>query len=161
MAGDRPPGRRPVPIRRARRASARLGARLRRRPQGVGPLRERRGGGGAGKPRRAVRSRPLRGTGLTVSEIGLSLAAALAQPRLAGDEPALAELVHRALDHGVTLFDTSDAEGSGYAEELLGRLLRGHRREVVFLTKAGYDITGSTLVASLFAGTEAEQRRNR
>ncbi len=108
-----------------------------------------------------MRSRPLAGTDLHVSEIGLSLAAALVQPRMARDESALAELVHRALDGGVTLFDTSDAEGAGYAEELLGRLLRGRRLEVVLLTKAGYDIAGTTNLMSLVGLSEAEQRRNK
>jgi len=47
--------------------------------------------------------------------------------------------IHRALDLGVTLLDTSDFYGSGHNEELLGRALAGHRREqAVVATKFGF-----------------------
>ncbi|MFI0774738.1 aldo/keto reductase [Streptomyces sp. NPDC021212] len=47
--------------------------------------------------------------------------------------------IHRALDLGVTLLDTSDFYGSGHNEELLGRALAGARREqAVVATKFGF-----------------------
>ncbi|EFL23679.1 aldo/keto reductase family oxidoreductase [Streptomyces himastatinicus ATCC 53653] len=47
--------------------------------------------------------------------------------------------IHRALDLGVTLLDTSDFYGSGHNEELLGRALTGARREqAVVATKFGF-----------------------
>ena len=47
--------------------------------------------------------------------------------------------IHRALDLGVTLLDTSDFYGSGHNEELLGRALAGRRREqAVVATKFGF-----------------------
>ncbi|MEU1149656.1 aldo/keto reductase [Streptomyces sp. NPDC005863] len=47
--------------------------------------------------------------------------------------------IHRALDLGVTLFDTSDYYGSGHNEELIGRALTGSRREqAVVATKFGF-----------------------
>ncbi|TSB15458.1 aldo/keto reductase [Streptomyces benahoarensis] len=55
----------------------------------------------------------------------------------ADDERSLATL-HRALDLGVTLLDTSDYYGAGHNEELLGRLLAGRRDEVVLATKFGF-----------------------
>ncbi|GAA3164116.1 MULTISPECIES: aldo/keto reductase [Streptomyces] len=55
----------------------------------------------------------------------------------ADDDRSLATL-HRALDLGVTLLDTSDYYGAGHNEELLGRLLAERRDEVVLATKFGF-----------------------
>jgi aryl-alcohol dehydrogenase-like predicted oxidoreductase len=63
--------------------------------------------------------------------------------RIGGDEVTDAEaeaLIHRALDLGVTLFDS--ARSYGRSEERLGRALRGHRERVVLSTKIGYGIPG-------------------
>ena len=46
--------------------------------------------------------------------------------------------VHRALDVGVTLFDTADAYGNGRSERVLGRALEGRREHVVLATKGGW-----------------------
>jgi aryl-alcohol dehydrogenase-like predicted oxidoreductase len=47
-------------------------------------------------------------------------------------------VVHRALDEGVTFFDTADIYGNrGGSEELLGKALGKRRREVVVATKFG------------------------
>ncbi|WP_055548433.1 aldo/keto reductase [Streptomyces sp. NBRC 110028] len=47
--------------------------------------------------------------------------------------------IHRALDLGVTLLDTSDFYGFGHNEELIGRALAGGRREqAVVATKFGF-----------------------
>ena len=46
-------------------------------------------------------------------------------------------VVHRALDLGVTLLDTSDVYGPFTNEELVGRALEGHRERAVVATKAG------------------------
>ena len=56
------------------------------------------------------------------------------------DEDGARRLVMRALDLGVTFFDT--ARGYGASEERLGRILRGHRDQVVLSTKVGYDVPG-------------------
>ncbi|GAA2102522.1 aldo/keto reductase [Streptomyces albiaxialis] len=53
------------------------------------------------------------------------------------DAESLATL-RRALDLGVTLFDTSDFYGGGHNEELLGRALAGRRDEAVIATKFGF-----------------------
>ena len=55
------------------------------------------------------------------------------------DDAQSTATIHRALDLGVTLLDTSDFYGSGHNEELLGRALAGHRREqAVVATKFGF-----------------------
>src|SRR5437588_8724958 len=47
-------------------------------------------------------------------------------------------VVHRALDQGVTLFDTADIYGNrGGSEELLGKALGDRPREVIVATKFG------------------------
>ncbi len=51
------------------------------------------------------------------------------------DDPG--EVIHRALELGVTLFDTADVYGPFTNEELLGRALSGRRAEAVIATKVG------------------------
>lgn len=80
--------------------------------------------------------RPLGTTGLIVSEIGLGCASWWGQK--AFDERQALALVHAALDHGVTFFDTGAAYSGGEAEPRLGRALKGRNLDrVVVATKAG------------------------
>lgn len=52
-------------------------------------------------------------------------------------------VVHRALDEGVTFFDTADIYGNrGGSEELLGKALAKRRREVVVASKFGMPMGG-------------------
>ena len=55
-----------------------------------------------------------------------------------GDESESVATVHRAIDLGVTLFDTADQYGRGANEELLGRALKGRRDQVAIATKFGF-----------------------
>jgi aryl-alcohol dehydrogenase-like predicted oxidoreductase len=74
--------------------------------------------------------------GLTVSAIGLgcmSMSGAYGP----GDDEASLAVLHRALDLGVTLLDSSDMYGWGHNEALLGRALRGRRHGVIVATKFG------------------------
>jgi aryl-alcohol dehydrogenase-like predicted oxidoreductase len=48
------------------------------------------------------------------------------------------EVVHAALDEGITLFDTADSYGA--SEERLGELLEGKRDDIVIATKFGSDV---------------------
>ncbi len=45
--------------------------------------------------------------------------------------------IHRALDLGVTFFDTADLYGCGHSEQVLGRALAGKRDRVILATKFG------------------------
>ncbi|HZZ96863.1 MAG TPA: aldo/keto reductase [Jatrophihabitantaceae bacterium] len=47
-------------------------------------------------------------------------------------------VVHAALDHGITLFDTADSYGK--SEERIGEILAGNRDDVVLATKFGGDV---------------------
>jgi aryl-alcohol dehydrogenase-like predicted oxidoreductase len=47
-------------------------------------------------------------------------------------------IVARALDHGITVFDTANAYVDGESERILGRALRGRRDRAVIATKVGF-----------------------
>lgn len=53
-------------------------------------------------------------------------------------------VVHKALDIGITLFDTADFYGSppGNAETVLGPLIKGQRDKIVLTTKFGFPFDG-------------------
>jgi aryl-alcohol dehydrogenase-like predicted oxidoreductase len=73
-------------------------------------------------------------SGLVVSVVGLgtnNLGMKL-------DDEQSREVVHAALDEGITLFDTSDSYGA--SEQRLGALLEGRRDDVVLATKFGSDV---------------------
>jgi aryl-alcohol dehydrogenase-like predicted oxidoreductase len=60
------------------------------------------------------------------------------------DTESMATL-HRALELGVTLFDTAEAYGPFTNEELLGRALKGRRDRAIIATKFGFRLEGSKL----------------
>jgi aryl-alcohol dehydrogenase-like predicted oxidoreductase len=53
------------------------------------------------------------------------------------DEEESLATIQRALELGITFFDTADMYGPHTNEELLGRALKGHREQVVIATKFG------------------------
>jgi aryl-alcohol dehydrogenase-like predicted oxidoreductase len=53
------------------------------------------------------------------------------------DEEESIATMHRALELGITFFDTADVYGPHTNEELVGRLLKPHRERVVIATKFG------------------------
>jgi aryl-alcohol dehydrogenase-like predicted oxidoreductase len=55
----------------------------------------------------------------------------------AGDETESLATIHRALDLGVTLLDTSDVYGPHTNEVLVGKAIKGRRDEVFLATKFG------------------------
>jgi aryl-alcohol dehydrogenase-like predicted oxidoreductase len=54
------------------------------------------------------------------------------------DEPESIATIHRAIELGVTFFDTAEAYGPFANEELLARALKGQRGRVVIATKFGF-----------------------
>ena len=53
------------------------------------------------------------------------------------DRNASFAILDRALDSGISLFDTADMYGNGKSEEILGEWLQGRRDRVVLTTKGG------------------------
>ena len=82
--------------------------------------------------------RQLGQSGLTVSAIGIGCNAFGARI----DAERTQQVVDAAIEHGVTFFDTSDTNGLGASEELLGQALGERRDDVVVATKFGMDMQG-------------------
>ncbi|MDO8976669.1 aldo/keto reductase [Reyranella sp.] len=83
-------------------------------------------------------------TGIMVSEVGFGawgIGGRTAGATSYGDTDDAQSLsaLHRALDLGITFFDTSSAYGAGHSEALIGRAVAGRRDKAVIATKAGYD----------------------
>ena len=53
------------------------------------------------------------------------------------DDGQSTRAIHAAVDMGITLFDTSDAYGTGHGERVLGAALAGKRDDVLIATKFG------------------------
>jgi aryl-alcohol dehydrogenase-like predicted oxidoreductase len=53
------------------------------------------------------------------------------------DDDESVATIHRALELGITFFDTADVYGPHTNEELLGRAIKGHREQVTIATKFG------------------------
>ena len=85
-----------------------------------------------------LRQRTLGHSAIDVGTIGLGcMGFSIAYDPGTKDDAVSTLVIQRALDLGVTLFDTSDAYGPWVNEELVGRALAGRRSEAVIATKAG------------------------
>jgi aryl-alcohol dehydrogenase-like predicted oxidoreductase len=104
--------------------------------------------------------RTLGHSGLRVSLVGLGCNNFGRRIDYAASEP----VVHKALDLGITLFDTADVYRSalGGSEEFLGRALGPRRKNIVLATKVGMPIDDGPRGASrrtIVAGVESSLRR--
>lgn len=81
-----------------------------------------------------MKTRNLGRSGLQVSVVGLGCN----NFGMACDLEASRAVVHKALDAGITLFDTADVYGgNGGSETILGQVLGERRKEIVLATKFG------------------------
>jgi aryl-alcohol dehydrogenase-like predicted oxidoreductase len=83
-----------------------------------------------------MKQRTLGTQGLTVAAQGLGCMG-MSEFYGSADEGEAIATIHRALDLGVTLLDTSDAYGPHSNEQLVGRAISDRRDEVVLATKFG------------------------
>jgi aryl-alcohol dehydrogenase-like predicted oxidoreductase len=107
--------------------------------------------------------RPLGRSGLMVSAVGLGCNNFGGRLDLAGTRA----VVHRALDAGITLFDTADAYGNkGGSESYLGEVLGARRREIVLASKFGLPMDNDGLLKGasrryIMSAVEASLKRLR
>lgn len=64
------------------------------------------------------------------------------------DDEESIKAIHRALDLGITFFDTASVYGCGHSERVLGRALNGRRSGVVIATKFGQTFDEDTRQAT-------------
>ena len=83
-----------------------------------------------------MQQRTLGKSGLGVSAVGLGLMSMSGVYGKPDDEESV-RVIHKALDLGVNLLDSSDMYGWGQNEELLGRALKGRRDRALVVTKFG------------------------
>ena len=80
--------------------------------------------------------RELGKSGLRVSAVGLGCMG-MSEFYGAYDDDTSIKVIHRAIDSGVTFFDTADMYGVGHNESLLGRAIKGRRDGLIIATKFG------------------------
>ena len=103
-------------------------------------------------------TRALGQTGPTVSAQGLGcMGMSFAYGTPDADESAAT--IARALDLGITFFDTADVYGLGHNEELVGKALAPHRDEVVLATKFGINLDADDPAARGVRGDAAYVRQ--
>src|SRR4051812_47123712 len=91
-----------------------------------------------------LNNRKLGRQGLEVSELGLGcmgMSHAYGTP----DDAESIVTIHRALELGVTFFDTAEVYGPFTNEELVGRALEGRRGDAIIATKFGFRLEGGKM----------------
>src|SRR5690606_17854645 len=85
-----------------------------------------------------MKKRTLGNSGLEVSEIGLGcmgMSFGYGPPK---DEKEMVQLIHKAVEMGVTFFDTAEVYGPYINEELVGIALKPFKNQVKIATKFGF-----------------------
>ncbi len=90
------------------------------------------------------------GHGLSVSAIGVGCMPMIKAGNILYGEEAdpdeAIKTIHRAIDLGVTFFDTAQIYGPYQNEELLGEAIKGKRDGLVIATKFGFKFDGNKIV---------------
>jgi aryl-alcohol dehydrogenase-like predicted oxidoreductase len=90
-----------------------------------------------------MQKRRLGKSNLEVSAIGLGcmgMSFSYGPPK---DKKEMIDLLHRAVERGITFFDTAEVYGPFTNEELVGEALAPFHGKVVIATKFGFDLSGS------------------
>jgi aryl-alcohol dehydrogenase-like predicted oxidoreductase len=89
-----------------------------------------------------MKKRLLGKSGLEVSEIGLGCMGMSFGYGVIADEGQSIQLIRKAVEVGVTFFDTAEVYGPYINEELVGKALEPFKGQVVIATKFGFNIGG-------------------
>lgn len=111
-----------------------------------------------------LKKRTLGKSGIDVTEIGLGLWAAGGSEWGPTEDKQSLDAIERALDEGVTFFDTADVYGMGHSEELLGQAMKGRREKFIVATKIGWigfddGATAYKTADQLVSGVESNLKR--
>jgi aryl-alcohol dehydrogenase-like predicted oxidoreductase len=90
-----------------------------------------------------MQKRKLGKSNLEVSALGLGcmgMSFSYGPPK---DKKEMTDLLHAAVDRGITFFDTAEVYGPFTNEELVGEALAPFRGKVVIATKFGFDLSGT------------------
>lgn len=109
-------------------------------------------------PRRRLGKQGLEVSALGLGVMGMSGVAGMPEMYGKPDEAEAIATIHRALELGVTLFDTAEVYGPWVNEELLARALGPQRKQVVIASKFGFRLTAEGRMNGL-DGTPANARR--
>ncbi len=91
-----------------------------------------------------MQKRKLGKSNLEVSALGLGcmgMSFSYGPPK---DKKEMTDLLHAAVDRGITFFDTAEVYGPFTNEELVGEALAPFRGKVVIATKFGFDVGGDS-----------------
>jgi len=89
------------------------------------------------KKSRVMKYRELGKSGLKVSALGLGCMGMSHGYGAAADKKKMINLIHQAIEKGITFFDTAEVYGPYTNEELVGEALESYRKDVVIATKCG------------------------
>jgi aryl-alcohol dehydrogenase-like predicted oxidoreductase len=93
-----------------------------------------------------MQKRKLGNSNLEVSAIGLGCMGMSMSYGPPADTKEMISLIHKAVERGVTLFDTAEVYGPFANEELLGEALAPFRGEVAIATKFGIKINNGQMI---------------
>ncbi len=95
-----------------------------------------------------IQKRKLGKSNLEVSAIGLGCMGMSFGYGTIADKNEMITLIHKAVESGVTFFDTAEVYGPYINEELVGEALAPYRDKVVIATKFGFDTSGVSALNS-------------
>jgi len=91
-----------------------------------------------------MQKRKLGNSNLEVSALGLGCMGMSFGYGTIADKNEMIKLIHKAVESGVTFFDTAEVYGPFINEELVGEALAPFRNKVVIATKFGFNTSGGT-----------------
>lgn len=95
-----------------------------------------------------IQKRKLGKSDLEVSALGLGCMGMSFGYGTVSDKNEMITLIHKAVESGVTFFDTAEVYGPFINEELVGEALAPFKGKVVIATKFGFDTTGASALNS-------------